>query len=113
MGSYRKVTIEDEEEEWFSPGEVIPVFTHGALTFGVAICADIGNPSVFAACARQGAPIVFEVAGGDAYFELAHAQPIAAFLRAISWPMAKAQPLRLSSVSLAMPGVWSGSMPPV
>jgi len=49
-GFYRKVTIKDEEADWFSPGEAVPVFTHGDLTFGVAICADVGNREVFAAC---------------------------------------------------------------
>jgi predicted amidohydrolase len=67
LGFYRKVTIKDEEADWFSPGETIPVFTHGDLTFGVAICADVGNREVFAACARQGARIVFELAAPGLY----------------------------------------------
>ena len=62
IGSYRKKTIKDEENEWFSPGETVPVFTHDALDFGIAICSDIGNEEVFAECARQGAQIVFELA---------------------------------------------------
>lgn len=62
LGYYRKKTIKDEEEDWFSPGGPVPVFTHDELTFGVAICADIDNEEVFAECARQGARIVFELA---------------------------------------------------
>jgi predicted amidohydrolase len=71
LGYYRKVTIEDEEAEWFSPGETVPVFRHGALTYGIAICADIGSEQVFADCARQGAQIVFELAAPGLYGEQA------------------------------------------
>jgi predicted amidohydrolase len=69
LDRYRKVTIKDEEAEWFSPGETVPVFTHGNLTFGISICADIGNEAVFATCARQGASIVFELAAPGLYGE--------------------------------------------
>jgi hypothetical protein len=44
LGFYRKVTIKDEEAAWFSPGDGVPVFRHDDLTFGIAICADIGTP---------------------------------------------------------------------
>jgi predicted amidohydrolase len=71
LGSYRKVTIKDEEVDWFSPGETVPVFSHNGLTFGIAICADIGNEQVYAACARQGANIVFELAAPGLYGEQA------------------------------------------
>jgi predicted amidohydrolase len=71
LGYYRKVTIEDEEVDWFSPGEIVPVFTHDELTFGMAICADIGNEKVYAECARQGAQIVFELAAPGLYGEQA------------------------------------------
>ncbi len=70
-GFYRKVTIQDEEVEWFSPGESVPVFEHDGLTFGIAICADIDNREVFAGCARQGARVVFEVAAPGLYGEQA------------------------------------------
>jgi len=69
LGCYRKKTIEDEEEIWFSPGEMTPVFKHDPLTFGIAICADIGNERVFGECARQGAQIVFELAAPGLYGE--------------------------------------------
>ncbi len=75
LGVYRKVTIDDEEVAWFSPGEEIPVFqvptAGGELTFGIAICADIDNESVFAACHRGGAQIVFELAAPGLYGEQA------------------------------------------
>lgn len=62
LGYYRKITIKDEEEDWFSPGEAVPVFTHKDTIFGIAICADICNEGVFSECARKGAQIVFESA---------------------------------------------------
>ena len=59
LGVYRKVTIDDEEVAWFSPGKEISVFqtptAGGELTFGIAICADIDKEGVFAACRRAGA----------------------------------------------------------
>jgi predicted amidohydrolase len=71
LGHYRKVTIKEEEADWFSPGETVPVFTHNGLTFGIAICADLGNEQVYAECARQGAKIVFELAAPGLYGEQA------------------------------------------
>jgi predicted amidohydrolase len=50
---------------------VPPVFTHDDLTFGISICADIGDEEIFAACARQGAQIVFELAAPGLYGEQA------------------------------------------
>jgi predicted amidohydrolase len=71
LGYYRKRTIEDEEGLWFSPGGAVPVFRHDQLTFGIAICADINNESVFSECAQQGAQIVFELAAPGLYGEQA------------------------------------------
>ncbi len=71
QGYYRKTTIKDEEAEWFSEGTDVPVFQHDGLTFGMAICADIGNEAVFAACGRQSAQIVFELAAPGLYGEQA------------------------------------------
>jgi predicted amidohydrolase len=71
LGFYRKKRIVDEEAEWFSPGDAAPVFTHDGLTFGIAICADIGSHEVFEVCAQQGAQIVFELAAPGLYGEQA------------------------------------------
>jgi predicted amidohydrolase len=68
---YRKKRIVDEELDWFSPGESIPVFKHDFIPFGVAICADISSPEVFAECARKGAKIVFEAAAPGLHGEQA------------------------------------------
>ena len=71
LGYYRKRTIEEEEVEWFSAGDSVPVFQHDDVTFGIAICADIGNETVFAECSQQGAQIVFELAAPGLYGEQA------------------------------------------
>jgi predicted amidohydrolase len=71
LGFYRKVTIAEDEVAWFAPGEGVPVFRQADLTYGIAICADIDNPAVFAACAAQGARLVFELAAPGLYGEQA------------------------------------------
>jgi predicted amidohydrolase len=71
VGFYRKITIEDEEVEWFAAGQEVPLFYYGALPFGVAICADISNGALFAQCSRQGARIIFELAAPGLYGEQA------------------------------------------
>jgi predicted amidohydrolase len=71
LGPYRKINIKDDEEMWFSPGEETPIFRHRPVTFGMAICADIGKETVFAAGARQRAKIVFELAAPGLYGEQA------------------------------------------
>jgi predicted amidohydrolase len=69
LGFYRKKRIVDEEADWFSPGDVTPLFVHGELSFGIAICADIGRHEVFEECASQGAKFVFEAAAPGLYGE--------------------------------------------
>lgn len=71
QGCYRKITIKDEETLWFSAGQDVPVFSLDGLTFGTAICADIGNEAVFAECGRKGAKLVFELAAPGLYGEQA------------------------------------------
>ena len=67
VGVYRKITIVDEEAERFAPGAGVPVFAPGAVPFGVAICADIDTPAVFAAAARQGARLVLHPSAPGLY----------------------------------------------
>ena len=70
LGRYRKKRNVEEDAEWYAVGDLVPpVFTHDDLTFGISICADIGDEEVFAACARQGAQIVFELAAPGLYSE--------------------------------------------
>ena len=67
LGFYRKKTIVDEEAEWFSPGDEVPLFSHPKARFSLAICADIDSADIFAAGVRQGAQIVFEAAAPGLY----------------------------------------------
>jgi predicted amidohydrolase len=67
LGVYRKLTIVHEEIEWFSPGADLPLFEHGEAPFGLAICADIDNPDVFARAARQGARLVLHPSAPGLY----------------------------------------------
>jgi predicted amidohydrolase len=71
LGVYRKRTIPEDERHLFTPGGAARVFTHPKTTFGIAICADIDNPAVFADCAAQGARVVFEAAAPGLYGEQA------------------------------------------
>jgi predicted amidohydrolase len=66
-GAYRKLTIVNDEVPWFTPGTDVPVFSHPKALYSLAICADIDNPEVFAAGARQGAQIIFEAAAPGLY----------------------------------------------
>ncbi|HLV98920.1 MAG TPA: nitrilase-related carbon-nitrogen hydrolase [Ktedonobacterales bacterium] len=68
---YRKKTIITDEVAWFAPGAATTVFTHPKAACGLAICADIENPEVFAANAAQGARIIFEAAAPGLYGEQA------------------------------------------
>src|SRR3989442_4381390 len=67
LAVYRKQTIVEEEGAWFAPGSTAAVFHHPKVVFGIAVCADIGNPDVFAENAKLGARIVFEAAAPGLY----------------------------------------------
>ncbi|OLE38972.1 MAG: hypothetical protein AUI36_26080 [Cyanobacteria bacterium 13_1_40CM_2_61_4] len=67
LAVYRKKTIVEEEVAWFAPGSTAAVFHHPKVVFGIAVCADIGNPDVFAENAKLGARIVFEAAAPGLY----------------------------------------------
>ncbi|WP_325176763.1 carbon-nitrogen hydrolase family protein [Paenibacillus alkalitolerans] len=69
LGSYRKKTIKDGEEYWFTPGDQQPIFNVSGLTFGLSVCADIDDPDIFREYARKGADIVFESAAPGLYGE--------------------------------------------
>lgn len=69
LGFYRKKTIHDGEEEWFSPGDQQPLFSIPGLTFGLSVCADIDDPAIFAEYADKGAVIVLESAAPGLYGE--------------------------------------------
>jgi predicted amidohydrolase len=65
---YRKITVIEDEEPWFAPGPgETTVFPHESGGLGLAVCADIDNPDVFARLAADGARIVFEAAAPGLY----------------------------------------------
>lgn len=67
LGVYRKKTIVDDEVAWFAPGSTVTVFHHPEVVFGVTVCADIGDPLIFAENAKLGARIIFEAAAPGLY----------------------------------------------
>jgi predicted amidohydrolase len=67
LGVYRKLTIVHEEAAWFSPGADLPLFQHRGLPFGLAVCADIDAPEVFARAAAQGARLVLHPSAPGLY----------------------------------------------
>lgn len=70
LGHYRKITIEEEEVNWFTPGKGdVLVFDAGGVRLGVSICADLHNEAVFAACRERGAEMVLELAAPGLYGE--------------------------------------------
>ena len=72
LSVYRKRTIPEEEAHLFMPGPDAPVpWRHAAGMLGTAICADISDPTVFAAHARNGARLIFEAAAPGLYGEQA------------------------------------------
>src|SRR5262249_13296013 len=71
LASYRKRTIIEEEDEWFAAGTEPAVFAHPLACCGLALCADIESPAVFADAANLGARMVFEAAAPGLYGEQA------------------------------------------
>jgi predicted amidohydrolase len=71
IGFYRKMTIVDDETEWFSPGNHVFTFQHKGVTCGLTICADLINEQVFALCKQNGAEFVLELAAPGLYGEQA------------------------------------------
>lgn len=58
VGHYRKITIAEDEQDWFDPGAEAPIFRHGDVPFGISICADHGNAALFADLAAKGARLI-------------------------------------------------------
>lgn len=71
LGYYRKMNIIEEDSDFATPGDKVKIFDHDGLTFGIAICSDIGMEKIFSECARMGAKIVFELAAPGLYGEQA------------------------------------------
>lgn len=75
LGAYRKRTIPPDEAHLYArgpnsdsgPAANTPIFSAAGVPFGLAICADIDCPAVFADAARAGARLVFECAAPGLY----------------------------------------------
>jgi predicted amidohydrolase len=57
--TYHKVHIAPPEKSTFSPGNSIPVFHAGAMTFGIQLCFDAHFPELSAAMTGKGAEVIF------------------------------------------------------
>ncbi len=69
LGCYRKKTICGDESDWFCPGTEVPIFSYSGINFGLAICADLEDGSIFKEYADGGASLVFESAAPGLYGE--------------------------------------------
>ena len=58
LGVYRKNNVAPDELDWFASGSEPLVCTHGGVSFGLAICADIDNGGLFEQYASMGAQVV-------------------------------------------------------
>jgi predicted amidohydrolase len=67
IGWYRKINIVDQEALWFSPGSEVVTFHHPKINIGLAVCADIDRPDIFARLKQAGAQLVFEAAAPGLY----------------------------------------------
>jgi len=67
LGFYRKVNLPPDEAPFFAAGQGVTTFQHPKTNFGLSICADIENPSVFRDNARAGAKLIFEAAAPGLY----------------------------------------------
>lgn len=72
LATYRKRTIPADEAHLYSPGPesgpaATPIVVHAGVPFGLAVCADIDTPAVFADAAHAGARLVFECAAPGLY----------------------------------------------
>ena len=59
MATYHKVHIAPPEKETFAPGNSIPVFSTGGVTFGIQLCFDAHFPELSAAMTAKGAEVIF------------------------------------------------------
>ncbi len=71
IGFYRKVHVTDDEANWFSPGEDMPVFDlavrGGSIRCALAICADSDRPDLFTTFAQKGARIILHSSAPGLY----------------------------------------------
>lgn len=69
---YHKIHVVDEELPLFEPGhDEVCTFDFAGFHLGVAVCADIDRPDIFARLATAGAGLVFELAAPGLYGDMA------------------------------------------
>ena len=59
MEIYHKVHIAPPEKNTFAPGNTIPVFHAGGITFGIQLCFDAHFPELSAVMTGKGAEVIF------------------------------------------------------
>jgi N-carbamoylputrescine amidase len=59
IGVYRKTHLSPKEKEIYQAGEVIHVFRHGKMVFGIQLCYEAHFPEISTLMALKGAEIIF------------------------------------------------------
>lgn len=59
LGTYRKTHLSPKEKEIYRAGEVIDVFRHGEMVFGIQLCYEAHFPEISTLMALKGAEIIF------------------------------------------------------
>jgi predicted amidohydrolase len=59
MNRYRKIHMAPNEQEYFSPGNKVDIFSHKNIRFGIQLCYDAHFPELSTAMALKGADIIF------------------------------------------------------
>jgi N-carbamoylputrescine amidase len=59
LGFYRKTHLSPKEKEIYQAGEVIHVFRHGKMVFGIQLCYEAHFPEISTLMALKGAEIIF------------------------------------------------------
>jgi predicted amidohydrolase len=67
---YHKITIAEDEADWFSPkGKDLGIFEYRGKRLGLTVCADIGSEWLFREYAKSGVKVIFESASPGLYGE--------------------------------------------
>ncbi len=64
LGTYRKKYLWPTEIDWYTAGEILPAFATEFGKIGMMICSDRRQPAAIAELKRNGADLVFCLAGG-------------------------------------------------
>ena len=70
LTTFSKIHLPGGENDWFIPGDSVPVVSSQGWTFSVGICFDARFPEIFRAAARQGADFFLLAVGASGMPEL-------------------------------------------